>query len=72
VLLAQVQEVRVPLADQVADQDLTIRVEERHAGRRLRVAMHLGACTHARRLDHTHVIFKHSAKKNAGGTSESA
>ena len=63
VLLAEVQKIWVPLCDQIADDDLAIRVAERDGGRRIGVATHLGAGTHRARLNHTDVIFKHRTSR---------
>lgn len=58
-LIAEIQQVRVPLGKEVSDHDLAIGIPERDGGRGLGGAPHLGACSHGRRLDHIRVIFKH-------------
>lgn len=64
-LVAEIQQVRVPFWQEITDHDLAIDIPERDRRRRLGGAPHLGACSHGRRLDHMYVIFKHPGASGA-------
>ena len=64
-LVAEIQQVRVPFGQEISYHDLAIDIPERDRRRRVGGAPHLGACSHGGRLDHMHVIFKHPGTNSA-------